>query len=120
MSITKTNLPTCTWSGASGAGYTFYIFALHSPPRAGQVGNYIFAKRNAEGRWVPIYIGEGDLSERAGAGHHKAKCIKEKGATHFHCHLNSDVRARRAEEADLLARYKNAYKPLGCNEGPSV
>ena len=115
---TTTKRATCTWTGASGKDYEFSIFQLPVSLNAGQDGNYIYAKRNAENRWVPVYIGEGDLAERSGSGHHKARCIREKGAGHFHCHLNSDLTRRRAEESDLLGRYTNAYVPSGCNERP--
>lgn len=116
MTTAKTQLPICTWNGVSGTGYKFSIFAIPTSLNAGQDGNYIYAGRNAEGQWIPIYIGEGDLAERSGSGHHKADCIRQKGATHFHCHLNGDQHARRQEEADLLGYYTNAFVPHGCNE----
>jgi hypothetical protein len=108
--------PTCVWTGASGASYTYHIH--NNPPNfnAWQDGNYIYAKKNRDGRWVPIYIGEGDLSARCCDQHHQAQCIARKGATHVHAHLNSLQKARKAEEADLLAHYTNAYAPSGCNE----
>jgi hypothetical protein len=108
--------PTCIWTGASGAAYTYYIWQLPANFDPNQEGNYIFPKKNTEGRWVPIYIGEGDLAARVSDSHHQGACIKNKGATHAHVHLNGTEKARQAEEADLLARYTNAYKPNGCNE----
>ena len=83
-----------------------------------QYGNYIYAKLNAEGQWVPVYIGEGDLGDRVSDNHHKASCIKSKGATHVHAHLTATKAAGLAEEKDLLARYTNAFEPTGCNEAP--
>ena len=83
-----------------------------------QYGNYIYTRRNNEDRWVPIYIGEGDLGDRVSDNHHKAKCIKSKGATHVHVHLTANKKAGQAEEADLLARFTNALMPHGCNEAP--
>lgn len=118
MSATRTRTPTCTWAGKSGAEYTYYVRELPVPLKAEQDGNYVYAKKNSKGRWVPVYIGEGDLRERSGPGHHKARCIRQRGATHFHCHLESDARTRRAEERDLLRRFTNAYTPYGCNENP--
>ncbi len=117
MKATKTH-QTCSWKGASGTGYKFFIYTLPATFDPNQDGNYIYAKKNTAGQWVPIYIGEGDLSERSGAGHHKVLCIRQEGATHFHCHLNPDERKRLAEEVDLLACYTNAYAPHGCNERP--
>jgi hypothetical protein len=110
--------PTCQWIGASGTRYTYYIFPLPALIGSRQIGNYIYAHSNAPGQWVPLYIGEGDLADRASGSHHHAKCIKRKGATHFHCHLNSSPEERRAEERDLLANHQNAYQPGGCNERP--
>ena len=118
MSATGTKTSTCIWPGASGAEYTYHVHELPVSLKTGQDGNYIYAKKNPEGRWVPVYIGEGDLGGRSGPGHHKAYCIRQKGATHFHCHLKSDATARRGEEADLLRRFTNAYAPSGCNENP--
>jgi hypothetical protein len=110
------DIPTCNWVGASGTSYTYYIYALPASFGPDQPGNYIYAKLNSEGKWVPVYIGEGDLADRSGSGHHKAECIKRKGATHFHCHKNASEENRKKEEADLLLRYTNAYEPDGCNE----
>jgi hypothetical protein len=107
--------PTCTWTGASGTNYTYYIWPRHPNLQQGQDGNYIYAKKNAEGKWVPVYIGEGDLSVRCTNNHHQIECIDSKGATHVHLHLNSREADRKAEEADLLGRYTNAYAPHGCN-----
>ena len=110
------NEPTCNWIGGSGTSYTYWIHALPVSLSPNQAGNYIYAKLNTERKWVPVYIGEGDLAERAGPGHHKAVCIKRKGATHFHCHAAGREQDRNREEADLLAGYTNAYEPYGCNE----
>jgi hypothetical protein len=106
---------TCTWTGASGKNYTYYIWPRHPNIDAGQMGNYIYAKKNSEGRWVPVYIGQGDLSVRSTKDHHRTECIDKKGATHIHMHLNSREPDRLSEERDLLERYTNAYAPNGCN-----
>jgi hypothetical protein len=106
---------TCNWVGKSGHQYTYYVYARHPNIDPGQDGNYIYAKKNSEGRWVPVYIGEGDLSKRASTDHHRAECIDLKKATHVHLHLNARKEDRRAEEQDLLANYTNALTPHGCN-----
>ena len=108
--------PTCVWIGESNTKYTYEIWELPVSFKPDQYGNYIYSKKNTEGKWVPIYIGEGDLAVRVSENHHQATCIKSKGATHVHVHLNSDEKAGKAEESDLLARHTNAYKPNGCNE----
>ncbi|MGH9714002.1 MAG: hypothetical protein ACRD5M_11965 [Candidatus Acidiferrales bacterium] len=105
----------CRWLGESGTTYIYYIHSLPVAFDPSQDGNYIFSRLNDEGKWVPIYIGEGDLAERTGEDHHQAGCIKRKGASHVHVHLNATRKNRTDEEADLLARYSNAYKPNGCN-----
>lgn len=107
--------PHVTWTGASGKGYRFEVFELPFNFSPSQDGNYIYSRLNQSKRWVPIYIGQGDLKERT-ENHHQAACIRRKGATHIHAHLNSNQAARLAEERDLLANYKNAFQPHGCNE----
>ncbi len=107
--------PTCTWTGASGTDYTYYIHEL--PVSFKQAyGNYIYSKTSTKpNRWLPIYIGEGDLSDRISSGHHRADCIEKKGATHVHVHTTSSKEKGQTEEQDLLANYTNAYEPTGCN-----
>lgn len=105
---------TCVWRGASGQEYTFTVFALPVAFNGDVAGNYIFSRLSAAG-WVPIYIGQGDLSQRANY-HHQAHCIRSKGATHFHCHSSGIESMRLFEERDLLANYPQAYQPTGCNE----
>jgi hypothetical protein len=106
---------TCAWTGHSGAKYTYLIYPRHPSLGEGQDGNYIYTKLTSERYWVPIYIGQGDLSQRATADHHKIKCIDNKGATHIHLHLNAKEFDRLREEKDLLENYTNAYAPNGCN-----
>jgi len=109
--------PTCTWIGKSDKKYMHYVYPLPASIKAGEDGNYIYSKKNDEDKWVPIYIGEGELNERAKVdSHHQGTCIKSKKATHFHCHSNSAEKDRLAEEKDLLGNYTQAYKPNGCNE----
>src|SRR5271154_6146866 len=97
---TPATVPTCGWLGASGQSYTYHIYS--NPPHfnADQDGNYIYAKKNQEGKWVPIYIGQGCLSDRCCESHHRAGCIQSKGATHVHAHLQASEATRKAEEKD--------------------
>jgi hypothetical protein len=113
------DLEKCTWTGATGADYVYFVHPRHPNINAGQDGNYIYARKNSEGLWVPVYIGEGDLSARATGDHHRLKCIDSKAATYVHMHLNSQKAVRLAEEKDLLARYTNALAPSGCNISPT-
>lgn len=108
-------IPTCNWIGASRKTYTYFVHDRHPNVAEGNIGNYIYAKLNSSGLWVPVYIGEGDLSVRTTGSHHRVECIDAKKATHIHMHINSIEKVRLAEEADLLANYPNAYDPNGCN-----
>ncbi len=108
--------PKCTWTGESGATYVYFIHSLPVTFDPDQDGNYIYSRKNDQGKWVPVYIGEGDLAERINDEHHQSACVSRRGATHVHVHLNHGGEDRTAEEADLLARYTNSYKPTGCNE----
>jgi len=103
------------WVGASGREYRYFVYALPYGFKGGQDGNYIFARQEPEGKWVPVYIGQGDLGDRVG-NHHRAECIRRKGATHVHARLNASEADRREEEGDLLAAHPEAYVPAGCNE----
>jgi hypothetical protein len=105
---------TCVWAGASGAQYTYYIFAIPPNFDPNQNGNYIYAKK-INNLWHPVYIGQGDLRDRT-ENHHKANCIALKGASHVHAKLTATESARANEESDLLASYTNAYAPNGCNQ----
>lgn len=107
--------PEINWVGASGTNYKYYIWELPVNFNPGQNGNYIYSRLNGNNRWVPIYIGQGELKDRT-ENHHQAACNRSKGATHVHVHLNGRETDRLAEERDLLANYTNAYQPAGCNE----
>ena len=109
---------TCVWQGAFGRDYTYYIFPRGTKIVSGKCGNYIYARLSADNRWIPVHIGEGDLSVRCSNNHHQQQCLNIKGATHVHMHLNGDHQARWKEEADLLSRFTNSYAPSGCNIKP--
>lgn len=104
------------WTGASGRQYAYFIYTLPRIFTTGQIGNYIFTKI-VNNVWVPIYIGQGDLRERGDIdSHHRSYCLKEKGATHIHAHLNENEANRIAEEKDLLAGHPEAFEPNGCSQ----
>jgi hypothetical protein len=108
--------PTCTWTGASGNKYIYEIHARHPALMPNEPGNYIYAKLDEHGRWVPICIGQGDLAQRAATDPRRVECIDAKGATHVHLHVKYDRGDRLAEEKDLLVNFPQAYIPDGCNE----
>lgn len=101
------------WLGASEAEYTYFIYDIGERLPA-RFGNYIYARKNDEQLWVPVYMGHGDLSLLC-TDAEVLDCIRAKGATHVHARLNSMEEVRVAELHDLLARYENAFPPDGCN-----
>ncbi|MEO0293879.1 MAG: hypothetical protein ABIN61_06640 [candidate division WOR-3 bacterium] len=106
---------TYEWTGGSGQRYLYNVYSLPISFKIGEFGNYIFARKNTSGDWIPIYIGEGDLGRLISEEHPFYKCIKEKGATHIHIHINASEWARISEENDLLESHLNAFEPYGCN-----
>ena len=106
----------CKWVGRSGLCYTYTVMELPCAVHAGQTGNFIFARKDSGGRWIPIYIGHGDLATACSPiNNDQWDSILTRRATHIHCHLNESQEAREQEQKDLLARYKNAFEPYGCN-----
>jgi len=74
-------------------------------------GVYIFCFPNAEGYWVPVYIGQAEslkdrLTDRL-ASHHQWESIKACGATHVCTMLVEGGLAKRLEiETDLRHAFK--------------
>jgi len=102
------------WRGKSGESYIYHIKLIDINFNQNQDGNYIFCKK-VNGKWSPIYIGEGDLKERIDFRKNEG-CVTRKGATHIHAHLNSSNQARLNEEDDILNNHSESYSPTGCNE----
>ena len=110
---------TCTWTGASGKKYIYEIYTRHPKLPPNEPGNFIYAKMDEHKRWLPVYIGEGNLTQRAGPDPRGVECIDAKGATHVHVHVNYEREERFAEVKDLLENFPQAYAPDGCNETTS-
>ena len=51
------DVPTCDWTGRSGTRYTYWVYPLPATFDPNQLGNYIYARKDFQGRWQPIYIG---------------------------------------------------------------
>jgi hypothetical protein len=111
----KETRETFEWIGVEGERYTYYVHDLPTDFDSGKLGNYIFARKGANGNWIPIYIGQGDLSVQTGHFHPQLDCIKELGATHVHVHPNDSEWVRMSEEHDLLESYSKVFEPYGCN-----
>jgi hypothetical protein len=86
--------------GESGAKYPYYVYErdLRVPKL-----------------WVPLFVGQGDLSLLVSADRDLAARIEAKGATHVHLRVNSEALDREGEVADILKRYQNAFEPERCN-----
>ncbi len=81
--------------------YAYWVYPINTAFKD-EPGNYIYAKRNSAGQWQPVYIGQStSLSQRLGSPDAEKTAIRF-GATHILAHLNSDERARKDEEADLI------------------
>ena len=106
---------TFNWVGVDGQRYTYYVHDLPADFEEGKLGNYIFARKSEDGKWVPIYIGQGDLGVQIGTYHLQSKCIKTMGATHVHVHPNDSEWVRISEEHDLLESHLKVFEPYGCN-----
>jgi len=110
---------TCDWTGISGRQYTFRVLELSSGIDLAGKGNYIYAKPDAENTWRPIHVGHGDLILRCTDCRLLMECIKKMGATHVHLRPTpGGEETRKAITRDLLARYSQAYAPLGCTQPP--
>jgi hypothetical protein len=79
----------------------------------------MFARRAGDGRWVPVYIGQGNLKEQVSDKIQVARARK-KGASHILARTNPNEQLRRVEAHDMLAGHPEACAPTGCNENKSV
>ena len=90
--------------GASRRQYQFEIQPLWDPQPA-VPGCYIFTRRETNGRYTLIYIGEtGNLSERL-IDHHKWPCITHYKATNLCVHFTESKLGAASIEKDLLENY---------------
>jgi hypothetical protein len=96
--------------------YIYDVHRRHPQVTPNEPGNFIYAKLDQQNRWVPILMGQGDLTQRAAMDRRHARCIEARGATHVHLHVNFKKEDRLAEERDLLDNFPQAYAPEGCNE----
>lgn len=106
------------WEGESGKEYLYWIHRIGTY-FADEPGNVIYAKEVEPESWTPLYIGQtSSLEKRLADDHQKEACAKRNGATHVHVHTNRTGESRRrAEEADLIAKWKPVCNDRG--EPPS-
>lgn len=81
--------------------YIYEVYARHPKLPPNEPGNFIYAKMDEHKRWKPIYIGEGNLTQRAEPDLRGMACIDAKGATHVHLHVNYEHDDRIADVNDL-------------------
>jgi hypothetical protein len=94
------------WPGQSGKEYAYEVYPLDAAFQA-LPGNYIYAQRTEEGRWIPVYIAQTrDLHQRL-EGHVRVDDAVAHGATHLHAHYCSvGQSARCSEERDLILQWR--------------
>jgi hypothetical protein len=99
------------WLGASGNSYSYEIYALNAE-FSPLPGNYIYARQDEEGHWIPVYVAQTrDLHQRL-EGHVRLDDAVASGATHLHAHYSATGQAARCtEERDLIKH----WQPV-CNE----
>jgi excinuclease UvrABC nuclease subunit len=95
---------TIQWPGISGKSYKYWIHPLGTSFKD-EPGNYIFAKKNASGKWVPVYIGQTKSLRDRLSNHNEEPCAKKHGATHIHTHTSGAEDERLVEESDLVKKW---------------
>lgn len=105
--MTTATTPKILWTGKSGKQYEYLIYPLNTTFKD-VPGNYIWARRNADGRYRPLYNGEAEkLGQRVNKNHEKWACVTGKGATHVMAHETAGSRQNRLdEETDIREQWK--------------
>lgn len=104
-------LPFITWPGQSGQEYPYQIYSIDTTFRP-LPGNYIYARQDENGNWIPVYVAQTrDMHQRL-EGHEKLQEAREAGATHIHVHFSQTGQAARcSEEHDLIERWAPQCNP---------
>lgn len=91
--------------GASGSRYSFDVYPWGQAFRP-IGGVYVVLRRQANGRYDVLYVGQtGDLSERFDQ-HHKQPCFDRNQRTHIGILLEGNEQRRLSMERDLLGNYR--------------
>lgn len=105
--------PDIRWAGESGRRYGYWIHPIDVQFRK-IAGNVIFARQTETGEWTPLYIGETRDFDEGFAPPEREACARGQGATHVHVHFSSPSwQIRKAEEEDLIARWKPPCNEIG-------
>ena len=98
------SLGTITLAGKSGSTYEFSIYNRTQEFR--EVGAlYVMSKKNTNGKYAIIYVGQtGNLSERP-LNHHKTACFDKHGADLLLIKTEDSEKRRLSIESDLVDNY---------------
>ncbi len=97
---------TVTFTGASGARYTFNYYKKDVNWKA-VAAVYIFTKRTVsagKGAQTALYIGETHSLKERIPGHEKWPCVNKHGCTHIAVRTESNQTRRREIESDLMEK----------------
>ncbi len=98
--------PFVRWPGQSGKEYQYEVHPIDTAFQA-LPGNYIYAKQDEEGQWIPLYIAQSRDMRQHLEGHEKLQDALENGATHVHTDFSAASQAARcSEERDLILRWQ--------------
>jgi hypothetical protein len=106
MSTTSTDY--IDWTGASGKTYRYWF--LETPRNAAVIknegGNYAFVQQMTNGKFAPLYFGEGDSLQGRIPNHERWPDANRLGVTHVMSHTTpAGEAARLAEERDLIQHW---------------
>jgi hypothetical protein len=107
---------TSSFCGASGTDYSYGVFPQDFVPQDQQFYNYVFANLSPEGRWNPVFIGQGDLKQFL-SDQARLRGVAHLRSTHVLVSISPDAQQRHIEVADLLAGYPQALTSSGRNPG---
>lgn len=93
-----------TATGASGTQYVFWVYTWGTTFKAAG-GVYLVLRKEQNGNYTIIYVGQtGDLSERFD-NHHKASCFTRNSKSHVAARMESAESTRLSIESDLIKKY---------------
>jgi hypothetical protein len=107
---------TSSLCGASGTDYSYGVFPQNFVPQDKQFYNYIFANLSPEGRWNPVFIGQGDLKQYLN-DQARIRNVAHPRSTHVLVHISPNAQQRRMEASDMLASHPQALALSSNNTG---
>jgi hypothetical protein len=95
--------PGVTWRGASGKEYAYWVYPIQSL-LDDVPGNFVCARLEDTGEWVPVYVGQTSRLRRCLRSAEERWCVRVGRATHIHVRIDHrDEAIRQAEVDDLVA-----------------